>query len=177
MTYQTVKKLAPRDVGYLAGLIDGEGTITLSRRNLNKYRALVITVSNTEMSILKYVQEITGVGKITNKRITKANHTPSFTFQVANRQALATLGQFVNTSNLIRPPVPTWLLKNTFAYHLETAVTPTHSSWKESSSLSDFWASGQEKNDPNLKTFKTRPYIDRSTFDLTRRISQRVMTS
>ena len=23
MTYQTVKKLAPRDVGYLAGLIDG----------------------------------------------------------------------------------------------------------------------------------------------------------
>ena len=93
MTYQTVKKLAPRDVGYLAGLIDGEGTITLSRRNLNKHRALVITVSNTEMSILKYVQEITGVGKITNKRITKANHTPSFTYQVANRQALDILKQ------------------------------------------------------------------------------------
>ena len=71
MTYQTVKKLAPRDVGYLAGLIDGEGTITLSRRNLNKHRDLVITVSNTEMNILKYVQEITGVGKITNKDVLK----------------------------------------------------------------------------------------------------------
>ena len=75
MTYQTVKTLSPIDAGYLAGLIDGEGTITLSRRNLNKHRALVITVSNTEMSILKYVQEITGVGKITNKRTTKANHS------------------------------------------------------------------------------------------------------
>ncbi len=93
MTYQTVKKLAPRDVGYLAGLVDGEGTITLSRRNLNKHRALVVTVSNTEMSILRHIQEITGVGKITNKRIAKANHTPSFTYQAANRQALDILKQ------------------------------------------------------------------------------------
>ncbi len=93
MSYQTVKKLAPRDVGYLAGLIDGEGTVTLSRRNVNKHRALVITISSTEMSILKYVQKVTGVGKITNKRITKANHTPSFTYQVSNRQALDILKQ------------------------------------------------------------------------------------
>ena len=93
MIYQAVNKLAPRDAGYLAGLIDGEGTVTLSRRNLNKHRALVITISSTEMSILKYVQKITGVGKITNKRITKANHTPSFTYQVANRQALDILKQ------------------------------------------------------------------------------------
>jgi hypothetical protein len=93
MTYQTVKELSPLEAGYLAGLIDGEGTITLTRRNLNKHRALVITVSSTELSILKFVQKITGVGKITNKRITKANHTPSFTYQVANRQALEILKQ------------------------------------------------------------------------------------
>lgn len=93
MPYRTVKTLSPLEVGYLAGLIDGEGTITLSRRNLNKHRSLVVTVSNTEISILKYVQEITGVGKITNKRISKTHHTPSFTYQVANRQALEILGQ------------------------------------------------------------------------------------
>ncbi len=93
MPYRTVKTLSPLEVGYLAGLIDGEGTITLSRRNLNKHRSLVVTVSNTEISILKYVQEITGVGKITNKRISKTHHTPSFTYQVPNRQALEILGQ------------------------------------------------------------------------------------
>ncbi|MGD9852408.1 MAG: hypothetical protein AB7T38_14195 [Nitrospirales bacterium] len=42
---------------------------------------------------MKYVQALTGVGKITNKRITKANHTPSFTYQVANHQALDILKQ------------------------------------------------------------------------------------
>ncbi len=96
MTYLTVKTLSHLDAGYLAGLIDGEGTITLSRSNLNKHRALVITISSTELSILKYVQEITGVGKITNKRVTKANHTPSFTYQVANQQALDILKQIAD---------------------------------------------------------------------------------
>ena len=93
MIYRKAKKLAPTDAAYLAGLIDGEGTITLSRRNRNKYRALVVTVSNTELDILKYAQAITGVGKITNKRIVKPIHTPSFTYQVANRQALDILEQ------------------------------------------------------------------------------------
>ncbi|MCA9476377.1 MAG: LAGLIDADG family homing endonuclease [Nitrospira sp.] len=96
MAYLSPKPLSPLEAGYLAGLIDGEGTITLSRRNLNKHRALVITISSTELSILKYVQAITGVGKITNKRITKANHTPSFTYQVANRQALYILKQIAD---------------------------------------------------------------------------------
>ena len=85
MTYLTVKTLSPLDAGYLAGIIDGEGTITLTQRNQNKQRGLVVTVSSTEMSILKYVQKITGVGKSTNKRITKAKHTPCFTYQVARR--------------------------------------------------------------------------------------------
>ncbi|GJL66401.1 MAG: hypothetical protein NPIRA05_13720 [Nitrospirales bacterium] len=93
MTYLTVKTLSPLDAGYLAGIIDGEGTITLTQRNQNKQRGLVVTVSSTEMSILKHIQGITGVGKITNKRVTKANHTPSFTYQVANRQALDILKQ------------------------------------------------------------------------------------
>lgn len=93
MSYRETKKLTLTDAAYLAGLIDGEGTITLSRRNRNKYRALVVTVSNTELGILQYVQAITGVGKITNKRIAKPTHTPSFTYQVGNRQALDILGQ------------------------------------------------------------------------------------
>lgn len=93
MIYRKTNKLALTDAAYLAGLIDGEGTITLSRINRNKYRALVVTISNTELGILQYVQAITGVGKITNKRIVKPTHTPSFTYQVANRQALDILGQ------------------------------------------------------------------------------------
>ena len=35
--------------------------------------------------------------------------------KLANRQALNILGQICEHSNLKRPPVPTWLLKNIFA--------------------------------------------------------------
>jgi hypothetical protein len=51
MTYLAVKSLSPLDAGYLAGIIDGRGTITLTQRNKNKQRGLVVTVSSTEMSI------------------------------------------------------------------------------------------------------------------------------
>ncbi|MER3423819.1 MAG: hypothetical protein C4293_11905 [Nitrospiraceae bacterium] len=64
-----------------------EGTET------NKQRGLVVAISNTEIAILKYVQSTTGVGKITNKRITSENHTPSYTYQLSNRQALSLLKQ------------------------------------------------------------------------------------
>lgn len=33
---------------YIAGLIDGEGTLTLSRRHRNENRHLVVSVSNTD---------------------------------------------------------------------------------------------------------------------------------
>jgi hypothetical protein len=77
MTYQTVKTLSPLDAGYLAGLIDGEGTITLSRRNLNKQRGLVVTISNTEISILTHVQKITGVEKSPTNEPKKSTTLPA----------------------------------------------------------------------------------------------------
>jgi hypothetical protein len=93
MEYKKVLDLSPAQAAYLAGLIDGEGTVTLTRRNRNKHRGLVVTISNTEMILLKYVQTVTGVGKITNKKIAQASHTPSYTYQVTNRQALGLLEQ------------------------------------------------------------------------------------
>jgi hypothetical protein len=91
--YRNVKTLGLADAAYLAGLIDGEGTVTLSRRNRYKHRGLVVTISNNEMSILNYVQDKVGDGKITNKRITSERHAPSYTYGIANRQALSLLEQ------------------------------------------------------------------------------------
>jgi len=91
MVYRTVKTLNAIEAAYIAGLIDGEGTITLSRRNRNKKRGLVVSISNTEKDILNYVQDTVGAGKITNKRTTSSNHTPSYAFNIANRQALGLL--------------------------------------------------------------------------------------
>lgn len=86
-------QLGIADAAYIAGLIDGEGTITLCRKHRNENRQLAITISNTERRLLDFVLNTVGTGKITRKRTTRPNHTPSFTYAVYNRQALQLLLQ------------------------------------------------------------------------------------
>lgn len=93
MSSGQVRILTPPHAAYLAGLIDGEGTITLSRRHANEHRQLVVSVVSTERQILAWVLSAIGAGKITRKRTASSNHSPSFTYSIGNRQALAILEQ------------------------------------------------------------------------------------
>jgi hypothetical protein len=93
--YRKLQPLSTADAAYIAGLIDGEGTVTLTRQHRNDYRQLSVSISSTEIAMLKYVKLVTGVGIITNKKTSKSHHAPSFTFAVYNRQALALLEQTV----------------------------------------------------------------------------------
>src|SRR3990172_6653365 len=77
----------------MAGLIDGEGTVTLSRRHRNDQRQLVVSIANTERRLLEWTLDTAGAGKITGKRISSPIHSPSFTYSIANRQALRLLEQ------------------------------------------------------------------------------------
>ena len=47
-SYRQVSSLSPTDAAYVAGIIDGEATITLSRKHAGESRQLVISISNTE---------------------------------------------------------------------------------------------------------------------------------
>jgi hypothetical protein len=91
--YRKVKMLDLADAAYIAGLIDGEGTVTMTRRNRQKNRGLVVSISNNEIPILKHVQGSIGAGKITGKRVTSERHAPSYTYCITNRQALSLLEQ------------------------------------------------------------------------------------
>jgi len=88
-----VKSLNQSDAAYIAGLIDGEGTITLTRKHQNENRQLAISISNTEKDLLDFVLATIGAGKITKKRTTHSHHTPSYTYSIYNRQALSLLNQ------------------------------------------------------------------------------------
>ena len=85
--------LSKTDAAYIAGLIDGEGSVTLTRKHRNENRQLCVSISSTEKSMLEFVKHSAGVGKITNKRTSKAIHSPSYTYAVYNRQALDLLRQ------------------------------------------------------------------------------------
>lgn len=88
-----VKTLPATDAGYVAGLIDGEGTITLIRKHRNENRQLSVTIASSERAMLDYVHLVIGAGKITRKRTSQAHHAPQFAYAIYNRQALALLQQ------------------------------------------------------------------------------------
>lgn len=93
MVTRISRALSPEQAAYIAGLIDGEGTVTLTRKHKNENRQLCVSISSTERNLLEFVLNATGTGKITTKRTTRRNHSPSFTYAVYNRQALALLDQ------------------------------------------------------------------------------------
>ena len=91
--YRTVRKLDPCDAAYIAGLVDGEGTITLTVQHRGENRRLVLSISNTELPLLEFVRRVVGAGRITTKRTYSKRHMPSFTYQISSRQALSLLVQ------------------------------------------------------------------------------------
>lgn len=93
MEAQKTSILSPVDAACLAGLIDGEGSISLSRIHRRQNRQLVVTISSTERPLLEWAKKTIGAGKITSKRTSLPHHSQAFTYCIANRQALAVLGQ------------------------------------------------------------------------------------
>jgi len=93
VVYRNTNQLNDVDAAYIAGLIDGEGTVTLTRKHRNENRQLAVTVSNTDSDLLEYLLDTVGAGKITGKRTARTHHTPSFTYALYNRQALSLLQQ------------------------------------------------------------------------------------
>lgn len=88
-----IHRLAPEQAAYLAGLVDGEGTITLTRMHRHENRQLAVSISNNDVSLLKFVKTTVGAGKVTTKKTYSERHARSFTYQISSRQALDLLRQ------------------------------------------------------------------------------------
>ena len=81
---------------YIAGLIDGEGSIGLLRKHKDDFRQLVVSISNNELDLLRYVRDKVGAGTITNKSKSALHHADSYTYTICNRQALSLLKQTIS---------------------------------------------------------------------------------
>lgn len=79
---------------WLAGIIDGEGTVTFSRRRSNENRIPVVSVASTTPEILIRCHRIAG-GTITNKRVTRRHHKTSQAWNVSGLRALHVLEYLV----------------------------------------------------------------------------------
>lgn len=66
------------EAAYIAGIIDGEGSITLTRMHAHENRRPCITISSTDIELLEYIQNLVG-GSINNKKNYKPEiHKNSF---------------------------------------------------------------------------------------------------
>lgn len=71
---------------YCAGLIDGEGTITLTKVN-GKYRFPTIQVASTTIELLNELKLHYG-GVISSKKTYQPHHKPSYHWTLTNQKAM-----------------------------------------------------------------------------------------
>lgn len=73
------------EASYVAGIIDGEGSISLTRMHKNEFRRPCISIASTEIELLEYIKTLTG-GIINNKKNYKpTKHKNSYTLSVKNK--------------------------------------------------------------------------------------------
>lgn len=97
-------KIMPLNAAYIAGLVDGEGCISVSRTHTSEsakgckrgfaYRSsLNITMTNLE--ILEWIKQITRAGKICSKRVNIAKHKAAWSWTVWSIEASELLQQLL----------------------------------------------------------------------------------
>ena len=102
------------EAAYIAGIIDGEGTITLTRMHEMEHRRPCITIASTDKELLIYLQTLTE-GTINNKKnYNPERHKDSYTLSIKNKETVLSL------LNLVTPYLRVdkkrnraiWILKN-----------------------------------------------------------------
>ncbi|WHY66270.1 LAGLIDADG family homing endonuclease [Neobacillus sp. SuZ13] len=79
------------EAAYIAGIFDGEGTITLTRMHEKEHRRPCITIASTDKELLIYLQLLTE-GTINNKKnYNPDRHKDSYTLSIKNKETVLSL--------------------------------------------------------------------------------------
>ncbi|KRU25046.1 LAGLIDADG endonuclease [Clostridium sporogenes] len=79
---------------YIAGIIDGEGSIMLLRFHNNQFPSPCISISSTTIELLEWIKSVTKMGTIKRKKnYNTEKHTDSFTYTIKYNNAINLLIQ------------------------------------------------------------------------------------
>ncbi|WP_409272151.1 LAGLIDADG family homing endonuclease [Neobacillus sp. SCS-31] len=70
------------EASYLAGIIDGEGSITLTRMHQKEFRRPCISIASTDIELLDYIKSITGGSIINKKNYKPGKHKNSYCLNI-----------------------------------------------------------------------------------------------
>ncbi len=83
-------KLSDIEAAYAAGILDGEGSICLSRVHSSRWPSPTVSVASTDRELLDWLRARVG-GTIIQKRTYKPQHLRSFDWKLTDRRALSFL--------------------------------------------------------------------------------------
>ena len=85
-------QLTDYEKGYIAGIIDGEGSICLTKHHANEFRSPDISVTSTTYEILDYLKNKIG-GIISSQKTKKETYKQSWVWHLKTNSALELLEQ------------------------------------------------------------------------------------
>jgi len=90
-----VKEMSIAQAAYLAGLVDGEGSIIAVKRNSEGRHTWRLQVANTKLPLLSWCIEVTGVGTIVTTKSRNDKHQDGHWWQCYSWNAYDVLRQIV----------------------------------------------------------------------------------
>jgi hypothetical protein len=89
--------LTPEEKAYIAGIIDGEGSIMLLSFHRNQQPAPCISISSTTLELLNWVKEKIGTGSIISKKnYNTEKHKYSYTYTLRYDAAIDLLSEIAD---------------------------------------------------------------------------------
>jgi len=80
--------MTSEEKAYIAGIIDGEGTVTLSRAHVEELPAPKVSVANNSLELLKWIKEKVGSGVIIKRSRREPQHKDHYVLDISNNWAL-----------------------------------------------------------------------------------------
>lgn len=85
------------EAAYIAGIIDGEGSISLTRNHKGENRRPCITISSNDIELLNYIKEVAGGVIIMKKNYKPDTHNQSYTLNIKRKnEVFNLLGQTID---------------------------------------------------------------------------------
>lgn len=86
--------MKPTTAAYLAGIVDGEGSISLYRRKGGFLPYPVVTIDSIDLELLEFVVHVAGGNVVTKKRY-KDHHSQTYSWRLVHRPAVIFLSQIL----------------------------------------------------------------------------------
>ena len=85
-----------QQAAYIAGIVDGEGSISLVKQGKNQYHSPLISIASADLELLEWVQKTTGYGTIIKKKnYNPSKHKDSYAINIRYNQAISLLKEIV----------------------------------------------------------------------------------